>query len=360
MKILKRFLAGLICTGLFSCSNAITPVIQPDLANKDIESISSQQKSFQNKYICITMANGGSDLVKVINLQTKEVIALPVAGFVQGMSADLEQNAIYVNAKGSGGDYSLFKLDIKAKKIDRILSFSQLGIKPTYFVVNKNNVFVTGKRGDSGVFYGNDLIKNEWFSVASNISIGRIELGFTEDTYHVISFDEQYVTKTVVDVKLKQIISRKTITHDIPFGNNVFIPSPHGLFVFVLHQLQNSFIPFVFNVKQGTVSKFDEVKTNDGLLYSAIVSNDGKQLLTNVNREIYHYKLENEKLIQLPKVSLNIPESRNMVMGGDNRTLYITHDSGQNMSIVTFSQDLTTYTISTMYLGGPSNQVYLF
>ena len=358
MKILKKFLVGLICTGLVSCSNAVTSVTQSDLNNVSTES--AQQKSFKNKYLCVTMANGGAELVKVLNLETKEVISLPVAGFVQGMSADLEQNVIYVSAKGSGGDFSLFKLDIKAKKIDRILSFSQLGIKPTFFTVNKNKVFVTGKRGNAGVFYGNDLIKNEWFSVASNISTGRIELGFTEDTYHVISYDDDYVTKTVVDVKLKQIISRKTIAHDIPFGNNVFIPSPHGLFVFLLHQLQNSFIPYVFNVKQGTVSKFDEVQTNDGLLYSAIVSNDGKQLLTNVNREIYHYKLENEKLVSLPKVSLNIPESRNMVMGADNRTLYVTHESGQNISVVNFNPNLTSYNISTMYFGGPSDQIYLF
>jgi hypothetical protein len=330
MKRLKTlFLAGLLTLGLLSCNRSGANFTPADLSlENSLEAYSEPdsitQKVFKNKYLCVTLPTGGdSEIVKVLNLQTKELTSLPVPGTVQGMSSDLENDVIYVNAKsGEGNAYSLYKLDIKAKQISRILAFSQLGIKPTDFIISQNMVYVTGKRGGVGTFYGNDLVKNEWVAVANNISTGRIEYGFTDDTFHVIAIDDDYITKTVVNVKQNQIVSRKTINHSIPFGNNVFIPSPHGLYVYVLHQLQNSFIPFAFNIKQGTESKFDEVQTNGGLLYSAIVSNDGKHLFTNVNREIYHYKLLGDQLISLPKIILKIPESRNMAMGADCKKIF--------------------------------------
>lgn len=365
-RLIKLFLAGLLTVGLISCNRSSSNFIPPEPALTNsvsgyYEPDNFQQKVFKNKYLCVTLPTGGdSEIVKVLNLQTKELTSLPVPGAVQDMSSDLDNDIIYVSAKSAqSNDYSLYKLDIKTKQVSRILAFSQLGIKPTDFIIDNNIVYVSGKRSGVGAFYGNDLIKNEWFAVANNISAGRIEDGFNEDTFHIISFDDEYITKTVVDVKLKQILYRKTINHSIPFGNNVFIPSPHGLYVYVLHQLKDSFIPFAFNIKQGTESKFDEVQTNGGLLYSAIVSKDGKHLFTNVNREIYHYKLEGDQLISLPKIILKTPESRNMAMACDNKTIYITHESSTNLSIVTLTSD-NEYTVSQMYIGGNSNQVYLF
>ncbi|GIW23528.1 MAG: hypothetical protein KatS3mg068_2535 [Candidatus Sericytochromatia bacterium] len=275
------------------------------------------------------------------------------------MSADIDNNIVYVNTKAEN-NYSLFKLDLNQKAVSRILSFSQLGINPTYFLVEKNKVYVTGKRGNSGTFYLNDLEKNQWVSIANNISEGRIEPGFTNDTYHIVSFDDNYVTRTIVDVKLKSIKERKTIKHDIPFGNNIFVPSPHGLFVYVLHQLNNNFVPYVFNLKQSTYTKFEPVVTENGLLYSAAVSNNGKNLFANVNREIFHYQLQGDKLIQLPKIKLKIPESRNIAVSSDNLTLYVTHDVGSAISVVKFNSNYTDYTVNNINVGLPSNQVYIF
>jgi len=362
MKSWKNFLLTTI-SALFlsSCSQETVSLAINNIEDTSEEALVAnlESKTRENKYLCLTIPNGaGNELVKIINLKTNETVTLPIPGNVQGMSSNLENDLLYVNAK-SGETFSLYKIEVKTKQVSRILSFSQLGIKPTYFLVNGNNVFVAGKRSGVGSFYGNDLIKSEWFAVANNISPGRIELGFNENTYHVVSYDDELVTRTIVDVVKKQIIARRAIQHDIPFGNNVFIPSPHGLYVYVLHQLQDSFIPYAFNIKQGVFNKFDPVKTNGGLLYSAIVSNNGKDLFTNVNREIYHYKLLGDKLLTLPKVVLNLPESRNMVMAANNRTLYVTHESGVNLSVVSFSND-NNYTISTMYVGGSTNQIYLF
>lgn len=364
MKFIKSSLLVLSVIFVSACNNSTNEIIQANnlLSEEDIV-ISNISKAGQSKFLCVTLPTGGeSEIIKVQNLQTKELTSLPVPGTVEGMAQDLDNNIIYVNAKTGTerGFYSLFKLDLKAKQISRILSFSQLGIRPTDFIVDKTNVFVTGKKGGIGTFYGNDLIKNEWFAVANNISPGKIEFGFNENTFHVVSYDDEAVTRTIVDVKAKQIIARKTIKHNIPFGNNVFIPSPHGLYVYVIHQLKDSFIPFAFNIKQGTFTQFPEVQTNGGLLYSAIVSNDGKHLLTNVNREIYHYRLEGEKLIPLPKIVLTTPESRNMAMAADNKTLYVTHETGDKVSVVKFSANLTDYTTTQMFIGGSSNQVFLF
>lgn len=370
MRFLKNSLLSLSLI-LFSACSSNLETVQPAANIESIDNIDEQAfiaskfpgKPTQSKFLCVTLSTGGdSEIIKVQNLQTKELTSLPVPGTVEGMAEDLENNIIYVNAKTGTlkGYYSLFKLDIKSKQISRILSFSQLGIKPTHFTVDKTNVYVTGTRSGVGTFYGNDILKNEWFAVANNISPGKIEIGFKENTFHVISYDDNYVTRTIVDVKTKQILARKTIKHDIPFGNNVFIPSPHGSYVYVLHQLKDSFIPYAFNVKQGTFNKFPEVQTNGGLLYSAIVSNDGKHLLTNVNREIYHYRLEGDKLVALPKINLTIPESRNMGMAADNKTLYVTHETGDKISVVTFSPTLTEFTLSQQYIGGSSNQVFLF
>ncbi len=376
MKFLKNSVLLLSLVAVVSCSS----VSQNNLAdintidnNDDLVLTNSQKPKIatKSKFLCVTLPTGGeSEIIKVQNLQTKELTSLPVPGSVQGMTENLENNIIYINAK-TGTEkkdvstdkqayYSLFKLDLKAKQISRILSFSQLGIRPTDFIVDNNNVFVSGKRGGVGSFYGNDLLKNEWFAVGNNISPGKIEFGFTENTFNIVSYDDEFVTRNTVDVKTKQITGRKTIKHDIPFGNNVFIPSPHGLYAYVIHQLKDSFIPYVFNLKQGTFAKFPEVKTNGGLLYSAIVSNDGKHLLTNVNREIYHYRLDGDQLISLPKITLTVPESRNMAMAADNKTLYITHETGDKLSIITFSAGLDNFTLSQMFIGGISNQVYLF
>lgn len=362
MKKFKLLLSLFSVVTLISCSET-SNLTQLENIEYDEELLAqSITKAGVNKFLCVSLPTGGdSEIIKIQDIKTKELTSLPVPGSAQQMSSNLEQNTIYVNSKSSdGANYSLYKLDIKAKQVSRILSFSQLGIKPHDFAVDNNNVYVSGKRSGVGALYGNDLIKNEWYSIASNISSGKIEYGFKPDTFHIVAFDDKYVTRTIVDVKLKQILARKTIAHDIPFGNNVFIPSPHGSYVYVLHQLNDSFVPYTFNLKQGTFKKFDTVNTNGGLLYSAIVSNDGKQLFTNVNREIYHYKLESDKLIELPKVTLNIPESRNMVMAADNRTLYVTHETGTNLSVVKFSQDLTKYDVNTTYIGGSSNQIYLF
>ena len=366
MKFLKNtslFLALLVSV---SCNTVSQNNLIDDQITETAE-FSNTKIIQQSKFLCVTLPTGGdSEIIKVQNLVTKELTSLPVPGAVQDMAEDLDNNIIYINAKtGTEKDdkaayYSLFKLDLKTKQISRILSFSQLGMKPTDFIVDDNKVFVTGKRSGVGAFYGNDLIKNEWFAVANNVSPGRIEVGLKENTFHIVSYDDQYVTRTIVDVKTKQILARKTIKHDIPFGNNVFISSPHGSYVYVLHQLKDSFIPYAFNLKQGTFTKFAEVQTNGGLLYSAIVSNDGRHLLTNINREIYHYKLEGDKLTPLPKITLTIPESRNMAMAANNTTLYVTHETGDKLSMVNFSASLNEFTLSQTYIGGVSNQVYLF
>lgn len=361
MRFIKSSLISLSLIIMSACNNNIQQ-INPEIITNNIEA-SNAVVATQSKYLCVSLPTGGaSEIIKVQNLKTKELTSLFVPGSVEGMSEDIENNIIYVSSKTEAerGFYSLFKLDLKTKQISRILSFSQLGMKPVDFLVDNTKVYVSGKKSGIGVFYGNDLVKNEWFSVANNISEGKIEYGFNADTFHVVSYDDNYVTRSIVNVKNKQIVERKTIKHDIPFGNNVFIPSQHGLYVYILHQLKDSFIPYAFNVKKGTFTKFPEVQTNGGLLYSAIVSNDGKHLLTNVNREIYHYKLEADKLISLPKISLDIPESRNMAMAGDNRTLYITHETGDKMSVVKFSPDLTTYTTTQMLIGGSTNKVFLF
>ncbi|MBC7476048.1 MAG: hypothetical protein H7263_17330 [Candidatus Sericytochromatia bacterium] len=364
----KKTLFCFLVTIITACSsNEISPStsnLNNNISNQEIESSSIKSKYGKSRYLCVSLPTGGnSEIIKVQNLETKELTSLPVPGAVQGMSENLDNNIIYVNAKSpdDNNSYSLFKLDLKARQISRILSFSQLGLKPTDFTVDHDKVYVTGKRGGVGTFYGNDLIKNEWFAVANNISPGKIELGFKENTFHVISYDDSYLTRTIVDVTLKQITDRQTIPHSIPFGNNFFIPSPHGSFVYVLHQLKDSFIPYAFNVKQHTVKQFPEVKTNGGILYSAIVSNDGKHLFTNVDSEIYPYQLvDGDKLIALPKITLPTPESRNMAMEADNTTLIVTHDTGTNLSIVSFSSDYSSYTVNPMYIGGSSNQIYLF
>lgn len=365
MFTLKKFLISLISASLLSCSTITSndnQITSEDASYEDLEALSTTKVGGVDSLLCVSLPTGGdSEIVKIQDLKTKELISLPVPGTVQGMSPDIEKNIIYVSSKNADGTYySLYKLDIKSRKVDRILSFSQLGLKPADFIVDDNNVLVTGKRSGVGTFYGNDLIKNEWYSIASNINSGKLEYGFKQDVFHVISFDEKYVTRTIVNVKTKQIVARKTITHDIPFGNNVFIPSPHGSYVYVLHQLNNSFIPYAFNLKQGTFQKFDPVQTDGGLLYGATVSKDGKQLFANVNREIFHYKLEGEKLITLPKIALPTPESRNMAMSSDNKTLYVTHESGTNLSIVKFSNDLNKYEVIPMNIGGNSSEIFIF
>jgi len=355
-------LKKIVCTSiipflLFSCTkNNISNTL---LDNSSLEANSIIENSNRDNLLCVSLKNGSSEIVRVINLKNNQQVSLPVTGTVIGMSADIENNIVYVNTIATD-NYSLFKLDLNDKSVSRILSFSQLGIKPSYFLVEKNKVYVTGKRGNSGTFYLNDLEKNQWVSIANNISEGRIEPGFTNDTYHVVSFDDDYVTRTIVDVKLKSIKDRKTIKHDIPFGNNIFVPSPHGLFVYVLHQLNNSFVPYVFNIKQSTYTKFDPVSTESGLLYSAAVSNNGRNLFTNVNREIFHYQLQGDKLIQFPKIKLNNPESRNIAVSSDNLTLYITHEVGKTVSVIRFNSNYTDYTINNIIKIITFVTIYLF
>jgi hypothetical protein len=342
---------------VFSCTN--NNIILDNNLSDNLEINSIQQKNTRDNLLCVSLKNGSSEIIKTIDLRTNQQVSLPVTGTVVGMSADVENNIVYASTK-SIDNYSLFKLDLNKKTVSRILSFSQLGIRPTYFVVEKNKVYVTGKKGNSGTFYLNDLEKNQWEVIANNISEGRIEPGFTNDTYHIISFDDNYVTRTIVDVKLKLIKSRKTIKHDIPFGNNIFVPSPHGLFVYVLHQLNNSFIPYVFNVKQGTYTKFEPVSTEKGLLYSAAVSPNGRELFTNVNSEIFHYQLQGDKLVQFPKIKLNNLESRNIAVSFDNLTLYVTHEIGNTISVIRFNSNYTDYTVNSINVGLPSNQIYIF
>ncbi|MFN8674652.1 MAG: hypothetical protein U0457_21540 [Candidatus Sericytochromatia bacterium] len=353
-KLLSTFITAAILFSA-SCTNTInndTLLIEED--NLEAQSLPTKNT---NDYMCVSLPTGGdSEIVKVFNIKTKEVTSLPIPGSVQDMAFD--NNFVYVSSKAADY-YSLFKIDIKAKQVSRILLFSQLGIKPADFVVDQNNVYVNGKRSGTGVFYVNDLIKNEWKAIA-NVSPGRITFGFDKDTYHIISFDDQYVSKTAINVKTNQVTARKAIEHKIPFGNNIFVAAPHGNYVYILHQLQDSFIPYAVNLKQGKVTQFDPIKTDGGLLYSVIVSNDGKHLLANVNRVIYHYKLDGDQLNPLPKIKLNIPESRNMAMLADNLTLYVTHDTGSEMSMIKFAPDLKTYTETPVYVGGSTNQIYIF
>lgn len=357
-KLLSTFL---VVTTLFfsACSNQTFLTSEDTNDSIGTSEISSVESKTDN-YLCVSSPTGGdSEVIKIVNLKTKELTSLPVPGSVQDMSAQVENNAIYVSSK-SAEYYSLYKIDTKTKQVSRILLFSQLGLKPFDFVVDNTNVFVSGKRSGVGTFYVNDMIKNEWKAIANNISPGKITFGFDKDSYHVISFDDTYVTKSVINTATNQITARKSIEHKIPFGNNVFVPAPHGNYVYILHQLQDSFVPYVINVKQGTITSSAPVKTNGGLLYSAIVSNNGKHLLANVNKEIYHYSLNGDQFTALPKITLETPESRNMAMLGDNLTLYVTHDTGSNMTVVKFSADLKTYTTSPYYIGGTTNQVFVF
>lgn len=348
----------LVATLVFSACSTQSFSISENIT-EDTTEINSTKNKVDN-YLCVSSPTGGdSELVKVFDLKTKELTSLPIPGSVQDMSAQPENNAVYVSSK-SADYYSLYKIDTKTKQVNRILLFSQLGLKPFDFIVDSTNVYVSGKRSGVGAFYVNDMVKNEWKAIANNISPGKITFGFDNNSYHVISFDDTYVTKSVVNITTNQITARKSIEHKIPFGNNVFASAPHGNYVYVIHQLQDSFIPYAINVKQGTVTSAPEVKTNGGLLYSVIVSSNGKHLLANVNKEIYHYSLNGDQFTALPKITLDTPESRNMAMLTDNLTLYVTHDTGSNMTVVKFAPDLKTYTTSLYYIGGTSNQVFVF
>lgn len=355
-KLFSTFILSV--TLIFSACSTQTFSVSENIKEDNTEINSIESKS--DNYLCVSSPTGGdSELVKVFNLKTKELTSLPIPGSVQDMSAQPENNAVYVSSK-SAEYYSLYKIDTKTKQVNRILLFSQLGLKPFDFVVDNTNVYVSGKRSGVGTFYVNDMVKNEWKAIANNISPGKITFGFDNNSYHVMSFDDTYVTKSVVNITTNQITARKSIEHKIPFGNNVFVAAPHGNYVYVIHQLQDSFVPYAINVKQGTVTSAPAVKTNGGLLYSVIVSHNGKHLLANVNKEIYHYSLSGDQFTPLPKITLDTPESRNMAMLTDNLTLYVTHDTGSNMTAIKFSQDLKTYTTSPYYIGGTTNQVFVF
>ena len=49
-----------------------------------------------------------------------------------------------------------------------------------------------------------------------------------------------------------------------------------------------------------------------------------------------------------------------MAMLADNLTLYVTHDTGSEMSMIKFAPDLKKYTETPVYVGGSTNQIYIF
>lgn len=355
----RPFLAVIIALflGLYGCMTPSIPIHTMEQRFNAPKAFKTFNQSEQ--YLCaIGGQNGNNSVVKIMDLKTRKLRSVFVPGFVQNMAGDKVNKKLYISSTRSGR-VTLYEVDIRTASIRYLLAFSQIGIIPDDFLVDGQKLYVAGEKNDQGVLYSYNIINKGWKPIVRNIRAGVLEWGTDDKTLQVIHFGEEDLTRTTVNIPRRKVTNVFTFEHSVPFGNNLGLPSPHGFYFYTLHQLKNQVFLYSHNLTSGVRDVLEDPHAHDGVLYSSVITRDGRKLFASIDNAIQRYELKGTQLVRMPEIELKQPDARHLALSEDAQTLYVSHEDSNKVSRIRFNKD-STYRVDFMAFPGKNNELVVF
>lgn len=300
-------------------------------------------------------------MLKVMDLSNRTVRSVFVPGQVLSVDGVPSERKLYLSSREGEEQpqFTLFEVDVEKLLIRRAASFSQAGLWPSDFLVRNNQLLASGTRQGQGLLLSLDLVQGGWQNLVHSFATGNLEWGKTPDQVQAVAFDEDRITRTTIDIRQKRILNVQSFNHGIPFGNNVGLSSPDSSYFYALHQLKGEVEIYAYDIASGASNNLISAEKAVGILYSSVISRDGRFLYATIDNKIHRYELIGTQMKRLPPIELRTSEARYLALSHTGPVLYVSHDRKNSVSQITLQAD-GSYTIQDLPYPGQNNEIFVF
>ncbi len=356
---MKSFSWTLTALSLLTLASACAPTTT---ARAPIVQALNQSVQVQDRYLCvIEPRNEDQSTIKVMDLSNRLVRSVFLPGRVISLDGNQAANRLYLSVRSGSENprYTLYELDVTNLNLSRPVSFSQAGLTPVDFKVKEDQLYVSANRQGNGVLVNHPLSTGGWKYLSTKLEAGQLEWSQRQDVIYSLIFGDDLITRTAINVKTQQIVSRQTFSHGIPFGNNLGLVAPKGEFFYAFHQLQGQIYLYAFDIESNAVARQIAVEQAVGILYSSVISQDGRFLYATIDNRIERFELRGTALTKLEPIPLPYKEARHLTLSQDQRTLYVSHEQEGVLSRVRLFSD-QTYQVDKLGFPGQNKELIVF
>lgn len=325
-------------------------------------SAQSTQVAQNDAYLCsVESRSEKHSVLKVMNLQNRTIRSIYVPGQILQMEGKISEKHLYISSRQAGNppQYALFQLNVQTLGLQRVASFNQAGVRPSDFILSGDKVFVTGKQGSVGLMTSFDLKNQGWSPIVQNIKAGQLDHGTRPGEFQNVFFDDEDIIRTTIDANNKRILNIQKYKHGVPFGNNIGLAAPHGDFFYALHQLKGHVAIFAFDINSGVNNRVIATETAVGVLYSSVISRDGRYLFATIDDMVQRFELRGTEMKRLPPIELNLKEARFLTLSADGKRLYVSHDGKNSVSQIDLGAGLN-YQLKELPYPGDNYELVVF
>lgn len=271
-----------------------------------------------DRYLCTVEHRTENGVVKIMDLTNRTVRSVFIPGHVTRMSGLQATQKLYASAyQGENkGNQSLYEVDIVKGTVSRTLAFSQIGLNPEDVMIDQGKLYTTGFQQTRGALFSYDLNTKGWQPLAYDIKPGVMQWGTSANVLQVLHFNNAQVTRTTVEVS-----SRRVSSYSYAFTH--------------LNEQDNKFYG-------GTITRF------------------GDMLYASVNNRIERYEIKGTQFTRLNPIELKYADVRFIALSRNDRTLYVSHEKQNRVSLVRMNPDGLTYTLDEIAFPGENNELVVF
>lgn len=364
MKVSSAAFAALGLIAAIGACSPLTPTFKPGQVQAQKQQPQALQASvqLQDRYLCvIEPRNEEQSIIKVMDLNSRLVRTVSLPGRVMSLDGNQAANHLYLSVRSGAENprYTLYELDVSTLNLSRPVSFSQAGLTPIDFKVKADQLYLSASRQGKGVLVNYPLSTGGWKYLSTNLEAGQLEWSQRPDLIYNLVFGDDEITRTSINVKTQQIVARQTFSHGIPFGNNLGLVAPKGEFFYAFHQLQGQIYLYAFDIESNAVARQIAVEQAVGILYSSVISQDGRFLYATIDNRIERFELQGTSLRKLEPIPLPYKEARHLTLSQDQRTLYVSHEQEGVLSRVKLFPD-QTYQVDKLAFPGQNKELIVF
>lgn len=297
-------------TGMVPQTNPVPTVIQAQ-SQKPIPALT-------DRYLCTVEHRPGNGIVKIMDLTNRSVRSVFIPGAINRMAGSQLTQKLYVTAyqTENKSSQSLYEVDIVKGTVSRTLGFSQIGLQPADIMIGNDKLYATGIKQNQGAIFSYDLNTKGWQPLVYDIKPGVMQWGESANVLQVLHFNKAQVTRTTIEVSSRKVSA-------------------------------NSY-------------SFSHLNEQDIKFYGGTITRVGNLLFASVNNRIERYELNGLQFSRLNPIELKYAEVRYIALSRNDRTLYVSHEKQNRVSLVRMNADGLTYTLDEIAFPGENNELVVF
>ena len=309
------FYVGLVSMLLFTPSCTPPGVNRSASPRLEAESIDPIRQENVDRYLCSIEQKEAQTLIRVLDLKNAGVRSLSLPGKIHHLSGVQSEQKLYIHAS-NGQDEALYEMLLDSNQIRRILSFAQIGLKPSGIIIRSNKLYVSGVQNNRSALLSYDLKAAGWQPIAYDFQPGLLQIGNQIQDLQVLHFGRETLTRTLVN-----LINRQTQSFNYAFSFKTRL---------------------------------------DDYLYSGVISRNGRYIFASVNDKIERYQLEGKQIQRLTPIALTATRPRHLALSQNGQQLYISHQQENRVTRLSFQHDINSWRTEEIGFPGHHEQLAVF